>query len=184
MPTKSCMHLKNLASVAEAADIPNVMYNIPGRSVINMSDDTITRLAALPNIAGLKDATGDLARVSTIRQRVSADFALLSGEDMTAIGFNAQGGQGCISVTSNVAPALCAAVQHHSLAGDYASALKAHEQLVPLHDAMFCETSPIPVKYAMSLLGKCSGEIRLPLVPASAAAKQRVDDAMKQLQLI
>lgn len=176
--------LAHFRAVADSADIPNFIYNIPGRSVINIADETLAELAMHANIAGIKDATGDLARVSTLRQLVGDDFILLSGEDMTTVGFNAMGGQGVISVTSNIAPAWCAAVQKHCQAGDYTAALAAHEKLVRLHSAMFCETSPQPVKYAASLMGKCSDEVRLPLVQASAQAQANVKAAMEQLALI
>lgn len=176
--------LAHFRAVADCAEIPNFIYNIPGRSVINIADETLAELAKHPNMAGIKDATGDLARVSTLRQLVGDDFIMLSGEDMTSVGFNAMGGRGVISVTSNIAPAQCAKVQRLCEAGDYAGALAAHETLVALHSAMFCETSPQPVKYAASLLGKCSDEVRLPLVAASDVAKARVKAAMEQLGLI
>ncbi len=176
--------LAHFRAVADAAEIPNFIYNIPGRSIIDIADETIAELGKHPNIAGIKDATGDLARVSTLRAAVDDDFILLSGEDMTAVGFNAMGGQGVISVTSNIAPRLCADIQAHCAKGDYAAALAIHEQLVSLHSAMFCEPSPMPVKYASSLLGKSTDEVRLPLVSASAATKARVQAAMEQLALI
>lgn len=176
--------LAHFRAVADAADIPNFIYNIPARSIIDIADETIAELAKHQNIAGIKDATGDLARVSTLRALVDDDFILLSGEDMTAVGFNAMGGQGVISVTSNIAPRLCADIQAHCAKGDYAAALAIHEQLVSLHNAMFCEPSPMPVKYAASLLGKGTHEVRLPLVSASDTAKARVKAAMEQLALI
>ena len=123
--------------------LPVIIYNIPGRSAVNITDDTLARLAELPHIIGVKDATGDLARVSTLRHLTGDSLALISGEDMTAVGFNAQGGQGCISVTANAAPARCAAIQKATLNGNYTEARQLHEQLVPLHQAMFAETSPI-----------------------------------------
>lgn len=176
--------LAHFRAIADCAEIPNFIYNIPARSVINITDATLAELAKHPNIAGIKDATGDLARVATLRQLVSDDFILLSGEDMTTVGFNAMGGQGVISVTSNIAPHLCAQVQRHCREGDYAKALAAHDALVPLHAAMFAETSPAPVKGAAALLGKCSAEVRLPLVAASGAAQARVKAAMEQLGLL
>lgn len=175
---------QHFKAIQDAAEIPNIIYNIPARSIVNISDDTLARLATLPNIAGIKDATGDLARVSTLRQKVSEDFVLLSGEDMTAVGFNAMGGKGCFSVTSNVAPALCAKVQSLSLAGHFAEALKVHESLVNLHQAMFAETNPMGVKYAASLMGKCENELRLPLTPASDATQKQIKSAMQALGLI
>ncbi len=175
---------QHFKAVQDAAEIPNIVYNIPGRSVINISDETLARLAKLPNIAGIKDATGDLARVSTLRQLVDDDFVLLSGEDMTTVGFNAQGGHGCISVTSNVAPALCAEIQKHCMDGNYADALSLHDRLVPLHQAMFAETNPIVVKYAASLMGLCDARLRLPLTDAADASKQHVKALMQSLKLI
>jgi 4-hydroxy-tetrahydrodipicolinate synthase len=171
-------------AIAEAVDIPIVIYNIPGRSVINLTDETLARLAKLPNIVGVKDATGDLARVSTLRAAAGREFCQLSGEDMTAVAFNAQGGAGCISVTSNVMPKRCAEIQNAALKGDFKKALELHDTLVPLHAAMFCETNPTPVKYAVSLLGKCTPDVRLPLVPPGEAAKARVREAMRALGLV
>jgi 4-hydroxy-tetrahydrodipicolinate synthase len=176
--------LAHFRAVADAAEIPNFIYNIPGRSVIDIADETIAELSKHPNIAGIKDATGDLARVSTLRALVDSDFILLSGEDMTTVGFNAMGGQGVISVTSNIAPKHCAEVQRLCREGDYAGALAAHDTLVELHASMFCEPSPMPVKYAASLLNKAADEVRLPLVGASDATKARVRSAMEQLALI
>ena len=165
-------------AIASAVDIPIILYNVPGRTVIDIKDETVERLAKIPNIIGIKDATGDLARVCTLRARVGDKFQLISGEDMTAVAFNVQGGIGCISVSSNVAPKACAEVQNLTLAGKWKEALAAHEKLVPLHDSMFCETSPAPVKYAASLIGKSSMDVRLPLVPATDAAQAKVKAAM------
>lgn len=176
--------LAHFRAIADAADIPNFIYNIPGRSVIDIADDTLKALAEHPNIVGVKDATGDLARVATLRYMLGESFIQLSGEDMTAVGYNAMGGKGCISVTSNVAPKLCAQMQAACLSGDFAAARAIQDQLVPLHAALFAETSPIPVKYAMSLLGKATDEIRLPMTPATEATKRRVKQAMEQLGLI
>lgn len=166
-------------AITEAVDIPVIVYNIPGRSVINVSDEAIERLAGLPGIVGIKDATGDLARVSTLRARVGKEFCQLSGEDMTAIAFNVLGGVGCVSVTANIAPKLCAEIQNRTLAGDYAGALAVHDRLVALHQAMFLETSPGPVKYAASLLGKCLPDLRLPLVQPTDAVKARIREALE-----
>jgi 4-hydroxy-tetrahydrodipicolinate synthase len=171
-------------AITEAVELPVIVYNIPGRSVIDIKDETLERLASLPNIVGVKDATGDLARVSTLRARVGKEFQQFSGEDMTAIAFNAQGGIGCISVTSNISPKLCAEVQNKTLSGDFAGALEVHDKLINLHQAMFCETSPGPVKYAASLMGKCEPDLRLPLVQPSDASKSRVKEAMKAAGLI
>ncbi|MDE3016347.1 MAG: 4-hydroxy-tetrahydrodipicolinate synthase [Pseudomonadota bacterium] len=174
-------------AIAEAAKLPIIIYNIPGRSVINISDDTLARLAALPYIAGVKDATGDLARPYTLKARLpkkAEKFAMLSGEDMTAVAFNASGGRGCISVSANIAPRACAAVQEACLEGDYAKALALHSKLVDLHNIMFCETSPSPVKYAASLLGKCRPEVRLPLVMPQEDHKKSIAQVLKKLRLL
>lgn len=162
----------------DATNIPIIIYNIPGRSVIDMSIDTMCRLAELPRIIGVKDATGDLARPLNLKNRLGDSFCQLSGNDDTATAFLAQGGHGCISVTSNVAPALCAQMQDAWQAGDLASMVSARDLLAPLHKALFCETSPAPVKYAAAKLGYGSDEVRLPLVAASKAARDAVDDAM------
>ncbi len=182
-PTQEGLY-QHFKAIHDASDIPIIIYNIPGRSVVNITDDTFLRLADLPRIAGIKDATGDLARVSTLRAKVGKRFALLSGEDMTAVGFNAMGGQGCISVTANVAPRMCADVQNACLAGDYAKALNAHEKLVNLHQAMFVETNPGPVKYAVSLLKKCAGDVRLPLTESSQNTKTLVKKVMQETGLL
>lgn len=163
----------------DATNIPIVIYNIPGRSVIDMSIDTMCRLAELPRIVGVKDATGDLARPTLMRGRVGDNFCQLSGNDDTATGFLAQGGHGCISVASNVTPALCAKMQDAWVSGDQKTMGQCRDLLAPLIKALFCETSPAPVKYAASRLGFGTDEIRLPLVPASAAARKAVDEAME-----
>ncbi len=181
-PTQEGLY-QHYKAVNDAVDIPIIIYNIPGRSVVNITDATLARLAALPNIVGVKDATGDLARVSTLRHKVQ-DFQQLSGEDMTALAFNAAGGQGCISVSSNVAPALCAKVQSLTLEGRYQEALALHDTLVPLHSAMFCETSPAPVKYALKLMNKCNGELRLPMVPVSEENAETIKQALAELSLL
>lgn len=175
---------QHFKAVAESVDIPVFVYNVPARTVVNISDETLERLAEIPNIAGLKDATGDLARPLTLRSRIGDRLIQFSGEDMTAVGFNAQGGRGCISVTSNIMPSRCAEVQAATLRGDFKAALALHETLVPLHDAMFMETSPAPVKYAASLLGKCSADVRLPLVRASQNCQQRLRAIMAHLKMI
>ena len=181
MPEGLYQHFK---AIHDAVDIPIVLYNVPGRTGINMSDEVIARLARLPRIVGVKDASGDLARPYTLRALAGEKFIQLSGEDMTAVAFNASGGAGCISVTSNIAPAACAAVQEACLRGDYAEALRLHDALVPLHAAMFCETSPSPVKYAASLLGRASAELRLPLLPPSDANCARIGEVLVNLHLL
>ena len=149
---------QHFKAINDAIGIPIIIYNIPPRSVIDMSVDTMKRLFELKNIAGVKDATANMARVSQQRAACGPDFNQLSGEDITALGFNAHGGHGCISVTSNVAPRLCSEFQAACGRGDYAAALKLQDKLAPLHINLFVETSPAPVKYAMSLIGKCSDE--------------------------
>ena len=171
---------QHFKAIHDAADLPIVIYNIPGRSVVDMSVATMARLAKLPNIIGVKDATADLARPVRLLQEVGPDFIQLSGEDATALAFNAQGGVGCISVTANIAPAQCAAMQDAWRKGDVATAYRYRDLLTPLHDSMFVETSPAPVKYAASLLGKSTDEVRLPLVPASEATRGIVREAMKK----
>lgn len=174
-------------AIAEAAKLPIIIYNIPGRSVINISDDTLARLAALPYIAGVKDATGDLARPYTLQAKLpkkKEGFVMFSGEDMTAVAFNASGGSGCISVSSNIMPRACAAVQEACLKGDYEKALALHSKLVELHSVMFCETSPAPVKYAASLMGKCRPDLRLPLVMPQEENKKHIAQVLKKLRLL
>ena len=178
-PTQEGLY-QHFKAIHDAADLPIVIYNIPGRSVVDMSVTTMARLAKLPNIIGVKDATADLARPVRLLQEVGPDFIQLSGEDATALAFNAQGGVGCISVTANVAPAQCAAMQDAWRKGDLATAYKYRDLLTPLHDSMFVETSPAPVKYAASLLGKSTDEVRLPLVAASESTRTIVRDAMKK----
>ncbi|MEM9469238.1 MAG: 4-hydroxy-tetrahydrodipicolinate synthase [Pseudomonadota bacterium] len=158
--------------------IPIVIYNIPGRSVVDMSNETMARLAELPNIVGVKDATADLARPLDLRNLVGDAFCQLSGEDATATGFLAQGGHGCISVTSNAAPALCSAQHVAWQEGDLATMEKCRDALAPMHKALFIESSPAPVKYAVSRLGLCSDEVRLPLVAASEGCRSIVDHAL------
>jgi 4-hydroxy-tetrahydrodipicolinate synthase len=158
--------------------LPIVIYNIPPRSVIDMVPATMGELAKLPNIIGVKDATGDLSRVPKQRMSCGTDFVQLSGEDATAVGFNAQGGVGCISVTANVAPKLCAEMQAATLAGDYAAALDYQDKLMPLHEAIFAEPGVCGAKYGLSLLGRCSEEVRLPLTGLSEDTKAQIEAAM------
>lgn len=172
--------IAHFTAVHDCAEIPIVIYNIPGRSAVDMSVETMAELARLPRIIGVKDATGDLARVSLQREACGADFIQVSGEDATALGFNAHGGTGCISVTANVAPRECAAFQAACAEGDYAAALKWQDRLMPLHRALFVESSPAPVKYALSLLGRCAPDLRPPLVPLREESRAIVEDAMRQ----
>ena len=168
----------------DATDLPIIIYNIPARTAVNISVETLATLSQLPRIVGVKDATGDLARVALQRLHSHPDFVQLSGEDMTAVGFNAMGGQGCISVASNVAPALCAEMQNATLEGDYARALDLQDRLAPLHSALFSDSSPAPTKYALSLMGLCSSYTRLPIAEACDASKAKVRAALEQLDLI
>src|SRR6201991_1054060 len=162
-PTQEGLY-QHYKAINDAIGIPIIIYNIPGRSVIDMSVETMKRLFDLKNIAGVKDATANVIRVSQQRAALGPDFNQLSGEDGTALGFMAHGGHGCISVTSNVAPRLCAEFQRACLKGDYAAALKLQDKLMPLHNALFIETNPSPAKYALSLLGRCAETVRLPMV--------------------
>jgi 4-hydroxy-tetrahydrodipicolinate synthase len=165
-------------AIHEAAEIPIIIYNIPGRSVVDMSPETMARLAELPRIVGVKDATADIVRPLLTAEACGAGFCQLSGEDGNALAFLAHGGHGCISVTANVAPGLCARMQEAWRAGRPGEALALQRRLLPLHRALFCETSPAPAKYALSRMGRCSDELRLPLVGLSAASKARVDAAL------
>ncbi len=174
-------HFKTLH---DACDLPIVIYNIPGRSVVDMSPATMGELAKLPRIIGVKDATGDLARVCQQRITCGPDFLQISGEDATAHGFNAQGGIGCISVTANVAPALCAQLQEACLAGDYSAALTLQDRLMPLHQAIFTEPGLVGAKYGLSLLGRCEDSVRLPLTPLSEATKALIKQAMEHAELL
>ena len=176
--------IAHFTAIHDATDIPIIIYNIPGRSVVDMLPDTMGQLAQLPRIVGVKDATGDLARVSYQRISCGADFVQLSGEDATAHGFNAQGGVGCISVTANLAPALCAQMQTATLDGDYAKALKIADRLMPLHKAIFTEPGLVGAKYGMSKLGLCSEEVRLPLTGLTDETRALVDDAMRHAGLM
>lgn len=175
---------RHFAAIHDQVDLPIVIYNIPPRSVIDMSVDTMARLAKLKNIVGVKDATADLARPLRTRVEIGPDFCQLSGEDATATAFLAQGGVGCISVTANVAPKLCAEMQAAWKKGDLATMATIRDRLMPLHHAMFVETSPAPVKYAASLLNKCTDEVRLPLVPCSPAGRTAVEAAMRSTGLL
>ena len=168
----------------DGSNIPIIIYNIPGRSVIDMSPETMGRLAELPRIAGVKDATGDVVRVSKQRQLCGEDFVQLSGEDASALGFNAHGGQGCISVTANVAPGPCARFQEATLAGDYAAALELQDRLLPLHEAIFLEPGLAGAKFGLSLLGRCRNDVRLPLTPVSEPVRKRIREAMQHAGLI
>lgn len=169
---------RHFKAIAEATALPIFIYNIPPRSVVEMSVETMARLAEIPNIVGVKDATMKLDRVSAQRQACGKDFIQLSGEDGTALAHMAHGGHGCISVTANVAPRLCAAFQNACLAGDYAKALEIQDKLFPLHQVLFVEPNPAPSKAALSLLGRMADEVRLPMVAASPATRETLKKAL------
>lgn len=182
-PTQAGL-LAHFTAIADAVDLPIIIYNIPGRSAVDMSPATMGELSRHRNIIGVKDATGDLARVCAQRITCGPDFIQVSGEDATAHGFNAQGGVGCISVTANVAPKLCSELQQSCLAGDYAKALELQDRLMPLHQAIFTEPGLCGVKYAMSQLGLCSEELRLPLTAVTEPTRAKLDAAMRHAGLM
>ena len=183
-PTQDGLYA-HFRAIAEAVEIPIFVYNVPARTVTNITPETLARLARdCPNIIGTKDASADLARPSRQRMLSGDKFIQLSGEDATALGFNAHGGVGCISVTANVAPRLCSEFQAATLRGDYAEAIRMQDRLLPLHIALFAETSPSPVKYAVSLLGHCRSDVRLPLVQPGEACKKLVREAMVHAGLL
>ena len=181
-PTQEGLY-RHYKAINDAADIPIVIYNIPGRSVVDMSVETMSRLFQLKNIVGVKDATANMARVSLQRAAMGHEFIQLSGEDATALGFMAHGGHGCISVTANVAPALCSEFQLACLAQNFKRALELQDRLLVLHEALFVESNPGPVKYAAEKLGICVGETRLPLAPISENGRKRVDEALAAVGL-
>jgi len=176
--------IAHFTAMHDACGLPIIIYNIPGRSVVDMLPETMAELAKLPRIVGVKDATGKIERVSQQRAACGADFIQLSGEDATALGFNAHGGTGCISVTANVAPRLCSEFQEATLRGDYATALAYQDRLMPLHEAIFVEPGLCGAKYALSRLGMCSDEVRLPLSGLLDATKGQIDAAMRHAGLI
>ncbi|MBC8238905.1 MAG: 4-hydroxy-tetrahydrodipicolinate synthase, partial [Alphaproteobacteria bacterium] len=182
-PTQEGMY-QHFKAIHDAADLPIIIYNIPPRSIVDMSVETMARLAELPNIVGVKDATADLTRPMLTRLAVEGEFCQLSGEDGTAVAFLAGGGHGCISVTANVAPRLCADMHTAWQARDLDTVMEIQDRLMPLHQALFCESSPGPVKYAATLLGKASEEMRLPLYAISEASKAQVESAMRSVGLI
>jgi 4-hydroxy-tetrahydrodipicolinate synthase len=182
-PTQEGMFL-HYTAIADAVDLPIIIYNIPPRSVVDMSVETMARLAKHPNIVGVKDATANLVRPLHTRRACGEDFCQLSGEDHTALSYNAAGGHGCISVTANVAPRLCSEMQTAWAEGRLADAMAIQNRLVPLHDALFSETSPGPVKYAASLMGKTSERCRLPLAPLMEPTRARVKAAMAEVGLL
>ncbi|MGD9293731.1 MAG: 4-hydroxy-tetrahydrodipicolinate synthase, partial [Roseobacter sp.] len=182
-PTQSGL-IAHYTALHDCANLPIIIYNIPGRSVVDMTPETMGKLAKLPRIIGVKDATGDLARVSDQRITCGTDFIQLSGEDATAHGFNAQGGVGCISVTANVAPKLLSQMQAACLKGDFKTALQIQDRLMPLHKAIFTEPGLVGVKYAMSRLDLCSEEVRLPLTALSDGTRKLVDAGLRHAGLM
>ena len=175
---------QHFKAISDAVDIPIFLYNIPGRTIVDISVETMVRIAQLKNVVGVKDATSNLARTSLQRHLIGPDFIQLSGEDATSLGFNAHGGVGSISVTANVAPKLCAEFQTATLNADFKRALEIQDRLMPLHHALFVEPNPAPVKYAASLLGLCRDELRLPLMSVTEATQLRVRDAMRHAGLL
>lgn len=172
-------------AIDAAVDLPTIIYNIPGRSVVNMSVETMARLHADGRaIIGVKDATANLVRVSEQRAAMGTGFIQLSGEDATALAFNANGGQGCISVTANLAPRLCAQMQKACADGDFAQALEIQDRLMPLHTALFVETNPSPVKAGLAMMGKCRADVRLPMVDIADATRSQLRDAMRLAGLL
>jgi 4-hydroxy-tetrahydrodipicolinate synthase len=182
-PTQEGLY-QHFKAVNDAVGIPILIYNIPPRSVVDMSNATMARLYELPNIAGVKDATANVARVSQQRHLMGPDFIQLSGEDMTALAYNAAGGHGCISVVANIAPRLCADMQNLSLKGDYAAALAVQDRLVPLHDATFMEPGLAGAKAGLNLLGRMNEEVRLPLLPVTGGTRDAIRKAMVHAGLL
>ncbi len=182
-PTQAGL-IAHFTALAQASSLPIIIYNIPGRSVVDMLPETMGALAKLPSIIGVKDATGKIERVSMQRETCGTDFLQLSGEDATALGFNAHGGVGCISVTANVAPKLCAEFQEATLAGDYARALAYQDRLMPLHTAIFLEPGLAGAKYALSRLGRCTNEVRLPLLGVTEKTAAVIDAAMRHAGIL
>jgi 4-hydroxy-tetrahydrodipicolinate synthase len=183
-PTQEGLYL-HFKAISDAVDLPIIVYNVPPRTVVDILPATLARIATLKNVAGVKDASAKVDRMSQHRLLIKKEFSYLSGEDATALGFNAHGGNGCISVTSNVAPRLCAEFQTATLKGDYKRALELQDVLMPLHDALFVETNPAPVKYAAWRLGLIeSPECRLPLAPVTEATQKTVDAALAHAGLL
>jgi 4-hydroxy-tetrahydrodipicolinate synthase len=170
--------------IHDQTNIPIVIYNIPPRTIVDVEPDTMAKLAALPRIVGVKDATMDLSRISRERLLIGKEFSYLSGEDITALAYNSMGGGGCISVTANIAPGQCADMNAACQTGDFQRALELHEKLMPLHLALFKEPSPSGIKYALSLTGRCTDEVRLPLMPVTDQAKKSIKSALENLSII
>ncbi len=182
-PTQAGLYA-HYKAINDAVNIPIILYNVPSRSVVDLSNDTVIELAKLPNIAGIKDATADLSRPVDMAREIGSDFCLLTGEDATTIAYLAQGGHGCISVSANVAPKLCAG-QHKAWANkDMAALAKCRDLLGPLHQAAFFESSPSPIKYAVSTLGLCSDAVRMPILKATPECRTAIDNAMSYAGLL
>src|SRR5579862_9474804 len=171
---------RHYAAVAEAVDIPMLVYNVPSRTSTDIANETLARLARLPNVIGIKDATSDLGRASLQRLMCGPDWVMLSGDDPAALGYVAHGGHGCISVTSNVAPQACAGFFEALMRGDWTSALAAQDRLIRLHKALFLDSSPAPTKFALAHLGLCTDEVRLPIAPCADAVKPAILEAMAE----
>jgi 4-hydroxy-tetrahydrodipicolinate synthase len=169
---------RHYAAIHDAVDLPLIVYNVPSRTSVDISNDTLARLAGLPRVVGVKDATGDMVRASLQRRLCGPGWVMLSGDDPSALGYMAHGGHGCISVTANVAPAACAAFLEACLGGDWAGALDLQDRLVRLHKALFLDASPAPTKFALNRLGLCSEDVRLPLTPCAAACREEILAAM------
>lgn len=182
-PTQAGL-IAHFKAIHDAVDLPIIIYNIPGRSIVDMSTETMAELSKLENIVGVKDATGDLTRPLNTYNACGPDFCQLSGEDATAVQFLSAGGSGCISVTANIAPKMCSDMQRAWREGDIKTAMDLQFKLMPLHNAMFCESSPGPVKYAAELMGRCSSETRLPLIEIADTSKERVRKALADLDMI
>ncbi len=182
-PTQEGLY-QHFKAINDAVDLPMIVYNIPGRVVVDIQVPTMKRIAELDHVEGVKDSTGDVSRISDQRLACGKDFIQLCGDDALALGMGAHGAVGCVSVTANIAPKLCSAFQNAMAAGDFVKALDMHDKLMPLHRALFCETSPAPVKYAASLMGLCSEEMRLPMVPISPASREKVRAAMIQVGIL
>lgn len=176
--------IAHFTALHDCCELPIIIYNIPGRSIVDMTPETMGELANLPRIIGVKDATGDVTRVSQQRATCGKDFVQLSGEDASALGFNAHGGVGCISVTANVAPRLCAEFQKATLSGDYAMALELQDRIMPLHEAIFAEPGLVGAKYGLSRLDMCTEEVRLPLTGLKDSTKAQIDAALRHAGLI
>jgi 4-hydroxy-tetrahydrodipicolinate synthase len=175
---------QHFKALHDATDIPIIVYNIPPRTIVDIQPETMARIAELPRVVGVKDACGDLARISHERRHISKPFSYFSGDDMTALAYNASGGAGCISVAANVLPAHCARLQQLTAAQDFAAALRLHEQLMPLFAALFVEPNPAGIKYAASLLGLCSAECRLPMVPLTVSSQAQIRQALQGLGVL